>query len=325
MSCAFDGRSSVRRVVILAALFPALSLSATSCRSPTEIVLKIHTDAACTDSAEWKGVAVYVGEPGAALEKKWPTLVTTECDDDGDVGSLVVVPSGDKGDRVGVRVVAGLSRNPEDCEEADYDGCIVARRALRFSGHDSLELEVGLLTDCTNQGCDPEHTCVAGRCLESDFIEPPAPPTSALDEPSVRCGDDGLRCAPTGDVCCLTVDVSEGKTHGQCLPSTQCESIVLNCDDQTDCAASGGSDPESLGCFLQYDVDLDAVSTEYDANWEPKAVSLSQCLPVAGQLGHPKLILCQDRLPCQGMFACGPSRGLGDQNQLPGYFWCEAL
>jgi hypothetical protein len=305
------------------ALLPMLALVATSCRSPTEIVLKVHTNVACTDSGEWRGVAVYVGEPGAALEKKWPTLVTTQCDADGYVGSLIVAPSGDKGERVGLRVVAGLSRDPETCEEAGYAGCIVARRALRFSPHDALELNVELLTDCKSRACDPNHTCVSGSCVDDDFVDPPTVPAGAPDEPGVRCGDDGLRCATTGDVCCLTVDESQGTTHGQCKPSKDCENIVLNCDDATDCAAVGGADPSSVECFLQYDYDAGLEATDANASFEPTAVSLSQCLPITGQLGHPRLTLCQEKRPCKDMFACRPSRGVGDRNLLPGYFWCE--
>jgi hypothetical protein len=161
---------STRRLSSLLLLGAAFSL-VMSCRSPTQIVLNVSTDMPCTDPLAWRGVAVYVGKPGRDVDEVSATLVTRECDANGAVGSLVVVPSGDKDGEVGLRVVAGIEHTPEDCLEHDYDGCIVARRALRFVPHDSLELEVDLTEDCVSLGCDSEHTCSRGECVESRAFE----------------------------------------------------------------------------------------------------------------------------------------------------------
>lgn len=313
------------RLVPLAALVPVLALVGSSCRSPTELVLEIYTNVPCTETAEWKGVAVYAGQPGASLEKKWPTLVTTACDLDGYVGSLVVTPSDEKDARVGVRVVAGLSRNPEECEEAGYAGCIVARRSVRFLPHDSSELVVELLTECTNQGCDPDHTCLGGRCVDAATVdETPAVESIPPSEPGVRCGDDGVRCATSGDVCCLTVDVSQGRAQGQCRPSLDCPTgdIVLACDDDTDCQYPNEAEG-FRACFLQYKYDLEITQTDTHAYYKPIAISGAQCLPVDERRGGRELTLCQERKPCRDLFACIPSQGLEDRNLLPNYFWCE--
>jgi hypothetical protein len=81
------------RIYISVGLLSA-GLGIGSCLSPTELRLHVHTNVPCTDSAQWKGVAVYMGVPGESLEAKAPALTTTSCDENGQVGSLVVVPSG---------------------------------------------------------------------------------------------------------------------------------------------------------------------------------------------------------------------------------------
>lgn len=312
-----NGRRWLRSSVLVLALV----LSATSCRSATEIVLKIDTDLPCTDPAQWRGVAVYLGTPGALLEQ--PTLVTSECDARGYVGSVVVAPSGDKDALVGVSVVAGVSRNPEECEAAQYGGCIVARRALRYTPHESLELRVSLLEDCVSQPCDPNNTCVAGRCVDSDFVAPPPAPTvpSGPPPPSVRCGDSELRCPVGESVCCLTVDVSAQTTSGECLASSElCTGgrIPLNCDDDSDCAAYDSPNTGDAGCFLSY-----TPPPNDNRYWTPIHVSHSECRALNAAVGAG-LTLCQDHKAC-GVRPCVASSGVenGSPNQLPGYLWCQ--
>ena len=116
----------------------ALSLGATlllaaSCRDATQVTLHIHTNVPCGSDQAWEGVAVYVGKPGEHVEQTAATLVTRTCQEGGTVGSLVVTPSGETDGELGLRVVAGIARAPEKCREHGYDGCIVTRRALRFS------------------------------------------------------------------------------------------------------------------------------------------------------------------------------------------------
>jgi len=288
---------------------------------------------ACTSPDHWHGVAVYLGEPDATLETKSPTLVTTDCDSTGRVGSLVIAPSGGKGDVIGLRVVAGLTRNPEDCAAAGYMGCIVARRTVRFTPHEALALDVSLTADCISQACDSGHTCLTGDCVGSQFIEPPVPPASMPVVPdagatdggaSVRCGDNGVRCPTSGNVCCLTVDMDAGTTSGHCGLGRDCPStsIVLNCDDDTDCSAL--DDPEAGPglCALTYSAGVEPFT--------PIRVSLSECLPAHSPLpgvSHLGLVLCQERTgPCAGRLPCVSSHGSDNsqtENALPGYYWCE--
>lgn len=297
-----------------------LLLSA-SCRDATQIVLHVHTNVPCTSDDTWQGVAVYVGKPGRDVEETSATLVTTTCDESGSVGSLVVVPSDDKDDDVGLRIVAGLTRDPEKCAAAEYDGCIVARRALRFTPHASLDLDVELTRDCVSVGCDPEHTCVRGSCELNRSVAPEAEaPDPEPVGPSVYCGE-GVRCPTTGNVCCLHVDPSSDATRGDCRPSQDCPpgDIVLNCDDDTDCPAVDPVTGRAGLCSVSFEF------PQGSDPWTPETVTTSACrFQYVGSVStHWGLGLCQTRQDCaNGDYTCRKSRGVS-KNPLPGYFWCE--
>ncbi len=307
------------------AAFSALLLlgGAASCRTATAIRLTIRTNVPCAEVASWRGVAVYVGKAGAESEQQAPTLVTTSCEGDGEIGSLVVVPSGDKDELVGVRVVAGIGLSPEQCVANGYEGgCIVARRAVRFTPHSELALDVALLSECVDIGCDPDNTCVAGACRASSAAPMTAPPAMQLPPgtPSVRCGGDGVVCPTSGDVCCLTVDVASAETHGDCRPPSQCEGIVLRCDDDTDCPRGGFENGWAGVCALSY--------TDAGDPFKPTKISHSDCrVAVAGVSGLQDtagLALCEELKSCaDSQFVCLVSEA--DSDLLPTYHWCHLV
>ena len=146
-----------------------------SCLGPTEIVLEITTDVACSDD---QGVAIAIGKPGDDTTS--PAAVSTTCSAAGNVGSLVVVPSG-ASDGVGIRVMMGVDASVEACDEAHgFAGCIVARRALQFVPHHSLELPIALERDCLGRKCSADSTCIATYCVDA----------------SVSCDEDGSCALP---------------------------------------------------------------------------------------------------------------------------------
>lgn len=278
-----------------------------ACRGATEITLTVRTNADC---AKWKGVAVFVGAPGADVESRAPTLTTVTCEGGGQVGTLTIVPTAAKGDEVGIRVVAGLARNPEDCRSNAYEGCIVARRAIRFEPHQSVNVVVDLTTECTGLACDPFHTCVNGSCLESRTSvvnDPDAAPTG----PTVRCGDNGVRCPTTGAVCCLTANISAKTATGECKEVSSCPhtSSVLYCDDDNDCAGMPGDNGGPAVCCI-------AGAVGY-CNLGGTTLSGSQC--VAPSKCSGSMVLCEDRKPCAGQNVCQPP---GDGLPLPNYYTC---
>jgi hypothetical protein len=300
----------------LAAL--ALATGVVGCRDATEITLHVHTNMPCSADDAWHGVAVYVGDPGKDVETTSPTLVTRTCDQQGNVGSLVVVPSSSKSAAIGLRVVAGIEHKPEECQDAGYKGCIVARRALRFTPHDGLDVDVELASDCVSKPCDSEHTCEVGQCLTTDPQK--AAPPLPLDEPSVRCGDNEARCATSGDVCCLSVDVEHETTSGVCKPSAECPptSTVLFCDDDSDCPDDDAAGLKGV-CWLSY-------WPVRDAPFIPNTIAQSSCTYDRQSFTGTGvgLVMCQTRQGClDGANICRSSDDPnGAVNRLPGYFWC---
>ena len=298
------------------------------CADPTEIRLHIRTNLPCTDRATWKGVAIYVGPVGANIEQKAPALSTTTCDQYGQVGSLVVVPSGAKDAELSLRVVAGLSHNPEDCASYSYQGCVVARRAVRFDHHAALDLEIDLNSDCRDIGCDATHSCLNSVCIDShaltsvESLEPSeAGPSAAAN---VRCGDDGLFCPTKGNICCIAVDPITRKLDAACVPPKSCPttSITLYCDDESDCSEQ--TSDAGVGMCM-----LDATETPSKV-FVPASVHGTQCVLHPGTMGVKSvgLEMCEDRAPCLGgkdmCHGGDDDREVGDPpNPLPGYHWCN--
>jgi len=290
-----------------------------ACLSATEIRLHISTNIACTEAMNWKGVAVYAGAPGS-VEHKEASFTTKSCDANGQVGSVVIVPSGEKDAELGLRVVAGITRNPEECAAHNYDGCIVARRSVRFSRHATLDLNFDLTSDCVGKGCDATHTCVDKICTDARSSSPPPVDTG---EPTVRCGDNGVVCPTTGDVCCLTADPTGTSTRGECMDPEQCPptSTVLYCDDESDCTASADDAGHPGMCLLMIQSDPSGIANAF----VPSTASVAECLPYSGFLQRSALSLelCQSRAPCwHGTVGCIASTGY-PTNPLPGYHWCE--
>ena len=311
-------RVAARLGVLILAASAAVAIA--SCRGATEILLDLHTNIPCTGGAPWKGIAVYTGHPGIDVETRAPTTTSTTCDSKGEIGTLAVVPNDTTDAEIGVRIVAGITRAPEDCAAHGYDGCVVARRTLSFLPHETLTLTIDLVSECTGLACDALHSCTNGSCADSRVT-----PTEQMPDagPSitgpVRCGDDGVTCPTEGNTCCLLVDADAGVTHGECKPSKEClpTHVVLACDSNAQC--SGENEAGSLNiCCVVYEG-----AVMKDGQDPPDHVSSSACMAysmcygsnTAGGYGYA---LCDDRKVCPGGFACHAAT-----DRLPGYFWCR--
>ena len=312
------------RTTYLSLVFLLLALALTalgSCAAPTQIILHLHTDVACS-TPPWPGVAVYVGAPDGSLEDKLPVLSEQHCDANGEVGTLVITPSGEKNAEVGLRVVAGIERRPEDCAKSSYQGCIVARRAVRFDRHETIHVDVRLTRSCIDFGCGTGSTCVDGECKQLAEVpndsNPGVEPDASAPNGRVRCGDNGLFCPTEGNVCCLTVDRVAKTASGACQPADTCvlPKIVLRCDDESDCAALTDDRGHPGSCILSYtDVPGAPNSTS------PDVVSAANCAPYSvleGIAGKSLLALCNDHDTCMnGTALCGAS-----DVPIPNYMWC---
>ncbi len=114
-------------VVLFGGSALALGASVASCREPTQVTVTITTDVPCS---QLRGMTITVGHLGE-IETKDPALNSTFCDENGNLGTLVVEPSGEDDEQVAIRAIAGNGKDPEQCVAPAYGPqCIVARRAL---------------------------------------------------------------------------------------------------------------------------------------------------------------------------------------------------
>lgn len=161
----------MRRTLIAAVLTGAALIG---CRTPTSITITVTSDVRCADL---KGISIVTG-PRASAESAPPVTTTTQCttvDGRSRIGTLVIVPSGEKGSELAVRVVAGIDRPVEECNATrGYDGCIVARRWIRFEPHVELALPIELHVDCKSVACDATTTCVGSGCRSAELPDPGA-------------------------------------------------------------------------------------------------------------------------------------------------------
>lgn len=287
-----------------------------ACRGATEIVVDVRTSVSCTDPKTWKGVAIYAGAPGLDVETKQPSLTSATCGADGHVGSIALTPSGAKDGAVGIRIVAGLTRPPEECADHGYEGCIVARRTLSFIPHESLALDVALAADCIGQACDSLHSCISGSCQDARLsVTPSADAGAGSTGPTVRCGGDGTRCPVSGpEVCCVTPQ--NGGTTGVCSAPESCPpaSAILRCDDDSQCTGPVDDAGAPFVCCLSYG------SPDLAGPFSPNIIHLSQCLSYSACINRSDygLSLCEKRGTCAGT----PTLCTSANDALPGYFWC---
>jgi hypothetical protein len=285
----------------------------TSCRGATQIVVDIRTNVPCANPMQWQGIAVYSGSPGLDVESKDPSLLSAACEPDGRVGSIVLVPNGANDATVGIRVVAGLTRAPDQCAAARYEGCIVARRTVTFLPHEALDLRIDLTNDCVGQACDALRTCFNGACSDARLTSSVTGDAAAAGATAtVRCGDDPTNRCPSDDpehACCLTV-ANAKVVAASCKKTTDCAppSFALLCDKASDCAGKRDDAGAPFICCV--------------ANAASSTIRNSQCLSAHEcDLGEGfRTFLCNDQIPCgaDSAFQCAPRA-----NDLPGYFACD--
>ena len=135
------------------------------CLEATQIEVELSTDVKCVDHPE---TTINVGALGQ-LDSSPPVAVTSACNEKtGRIGSIVVLPHDSKEGQVGIEVVAGIAKSAEECRRDNFvGGCIVARRALNFVKHRSLELPVELEAACVDVPCGATETCRKGACVSA--------------------------------------------------------------------------------------------------------------------------------------------------------------
>jgi hypothetical protein len=163
-------------------------LAVVGCRQPTEVVLEISTDVPCSDVP-----VTEIRTAKVAVDSRAPAARTSACEPGGRVGSLVLVPDGDDGDPVAVKVVTAFSgMTTERCaSDGDGLGCIVARRELHFVPHTKLVVPVAMRADCENKYCPPSQTCLHGACVPAAVDPTVCAGPGGCPDPIVRSVDAG--------------------------------------------------------------------------------------------------------------------------------------
>ena len=156
------------------------SVAALSCREPTQVTLKLSTDAVCASepleplmlvrTVVAAGTPEQVTRPGIASNTATPSC------DGGDIGTVVLYPEDGAKDAgvlvIGLLQTANGAPTEEQClafanpkpgqTPVDGSGCIVARRTLGFIDHVPLELPITLNVACAGKVCAADQTCVVG-------------------------------------------------------------------------------------------------------------------------------------------------------------------
>ena len=215
-------------------------LALIECRDPTEVTLDIHTDVPCSSL---QGVTITVGRPGE-VEDKEPGTTTHNCDANGNIGTLVVVPTGNRDDEVAIKVVAGRNQDAESCKAPGYGpGCIVARRVLHYLPHTPLTLPISMRQICAGVACVPDETCVNGQCRDAHVLDPTACANpKGCDENGLSPTDGGVRDtggpdAPSDTGATIDADVDAGVDAG--VDATVDAGVDATVDAGVDAIAGG--------------------------------------------------------------------------------------
>jgi len=114
------------------------------------------------------------------------------------IGDLVVVPVEADDAAFGVLVIHGVDKPAAQCQPPNYAGCIVARRALGFIEHASLNMPIALRLSCRDVPCKETTTCVDGDCVLAE-IDPNACLSSpGCDESVLTSGSGGAGSGGAG-------------------------------------------------------------------------------------------------------------------------------
>src|SRR5262249_19119328 len=93
---------------------------------------------------------------------------TDRCEDEGDIGSMVLLPPADKSAPFAFQVVTSIGAPIDDCEPPNHSSaCIVSRRSMHFVPHHPFHVPVRMHVVCAGVECPPDQSCVDGTCVNS--------------------------------------------------------------------------------------------------------------------------------------------------------------
>ncbi|CAN5684138.1 hypothetical protein BH09MYX1_BH09MYX1_23200 [soil metagenome] len=139
----------------------ALTCLAFACADPTELVVHVTTDVPCSDAVK---VELRVAKSVAELDGPNAQVTETAACKAGDLGSLIVIPSGDDDALVYLRV--SLGKTAADCSPAGAS-CIVATKVAKFVSHTAVDVPIALNASCRGVACTAGNTCASGACVSA--------------------------------------------------------------------------------------------------------------------------------------------------------------
>ncbi len=179
----------MRRSLLALVVLSSVAAGFAACLSPTQVSVVVTTDVPC---AHMRGASISVGRLGGdgGIEDRPASSTKGACDSDGNIGIVVLVPSGKNDEEIAFRVVVGVDRAADACGP-NAEGCIVARRALRFLAHEPLTVPVPMRSTCVGVPCTPDTTCVAGKCVAATIADPTTCKGAGCPETQLPTSDAG--------------------------------------------------------------------------------------------------------------------------------------
>ena len=144
---------------------PLVVALALQCAPPTDLTVTVYSEVPC---AKGSPVVLVGGSSVTELPSRTTSSVSTECLDDGRMGSVVVVPATSTDETVVFALMQRADGQPADgcLDPAQASGCIVAKRQLRFQSHNESDMRVDLRLSCLGVTCPVDQTCVEGGCVD---------------------------------------------------------------------------------------------------------------------------------------------------------------
>ena len=138
-----------------------------ACQDPTQITVQIRTDLSCDEVA---GTTITVGDL-PTLDTEPPATTTAACTpvgDEGDIGSIVLVPADRDDLAVGMRVALARGGDLSVCQNVtSAPDCVIARRSMRYLERTKLTVPIDLNRACFGVPCEATETCVEGVCVDA--------------------------------------------------------------------------------------------------------------------------------------------------------------
>jgi hypothetical protein len=229
-----------------------------SCQTPTQIVVEVRSNAC--PNIESTNIAVATTD--AELEAKAePKAAKSRCDSDTTIGTLVLVPEGNDDREVILRVLTGVTRSADNCAATGNDGCIVAKRRVRFVPDEIVHVTIDMNRVCLGKDCGAESSCdeTTGECIAIPCAGPeckgPAGDAGARDSGADHAVTDARVDAPP--------DVTPPKPA---CNATNCGSGGKSCDGGTcvvDCLFPGCNGvvcPPGIPCAVRCLANCSAIS-----------------------------------------------------------------